>query len=66
LAGIGANCPRVWLIASHQGQTGGTLQSRLNLRRYDAIEAELAKVYQHSTGRQFGWSASVDVQQFHN
>jgi hypothetical protein len=66
LAGIAANCPRVWLIASHQGQAAGTLQSRLNLRRYQAIEAELAKVYRRSTERQFGWSASVDVQQFHN
>jgi hypothetical protein len=66
LAGIRANCPRVWLIASHQGQAGGTLQSRLNLRRYHAIEAELAKVYGRSAERQFGWSASVDVQLFHN
>jgi uncharacterized membrane protein len=66
LAGEAGNCPRVWLIASHQGQAAGTPQSRLNLKRYQAIEAGLAKAYRRSTERQFGWSASVDVQLFEN
>lgn len=64
LAGIQTRCPRLWLIASHEGQRKGTPQSRANLARYLSLERALARVYRHTTLRQFGWAATIKVRLF--
>jgi hypothetical protein len=62
LAGIARSCPRLWLIASHNGQADGTLQSRVNLRRYLTLEDDLRRLYPHATMRTFGWASEIHVQ----
>jgi hypothetical protein len=64
---IETNCPRLWLIASHNGQSNGTRQSRVNLRRYYALERRLAQLYPrgHTTLRDFGWASPIHVRLFY-
>lgn len=60
-ARIAGECPRLWLIASHAGQSSGTRRSLANLRRYQALERELGALYPHTTLRSFGWASPVHV-----
>ncbi len=60
-ARIAGECPRLWLIASHEGQAHGTHQSLANLRRYHRLERELRTRYQHSSLRSFGWASPIKV-----
>jgi len=57
-------CPRVWLVASHQGLPTGTAASRAHYARYVALREGLARRYpQHST-RSFGYASVIWVSLF--
>ncbi len=64
LGRIVARCPQLWLLASHEGQRGGTAASRHDLRRYHALVAALAARYRHVSLRRFGYAAPVLVRLF--
>jgi len=64
-AGIAARCPRLWLIASHQGQLSGPPASRRDYARYQRLVAELRGLYGTPTLRHFGYAAQVRVYRFH-
>jgi mannosyltransferase len=64
-AAIARECPRLWLIGSHEGQAHGTHESRVNLRRYQRLEHELRALYPHTTERDFGWASAIHVRLFH-
>jgi hypothetical protein len=57
-------CPRLWLIASHQGQRYGTAVSRRHYARYERLLAALRGVYGTPTVRRFGYAAQVRVYRF--
>jgi mannosyltransferase len=60
-ARIAAKCPRLWLITSHSGQSGGTHQSLVNLERYQALASALERLYPHHNLRTFGWASPIRV-----
>ncbi|WP_249018999.1 hypothetical protein [Conexibacter sp. S30A1] len=60
-ARVASACPRLWIIASHNGDANGTPQSRANLRRYQRMEQRLRALYPYTTIRTFGWSAPINV-----
>ena len=60
-ARIAAQCPRLWVISSHSGQSGGTHQSLVNLQRFDTLEQTLARRYPHNSVRTFGWASQIHV-----
>jgi mannosyltransferase len=64
LARIAAACPRLWLLASHEGVRAGPPASRANLARYQLLQASLRGRYRTDTGRKFGWADSVQVELF--
>lgn len=66
LTAIAHECPRIWLVASHEGQRHGTHQSQLNLARYRRLEHDLAGLYAHSSRRTFGWASPVHLRLFWN
>ena len=61
LALIATQCPRLWLVASHKGQAGGTHQSLVNLRRYQQLQQDLRALYPHTAARTFGWASPIHV-----
>jgi hypothetical protein len=60
-ARVARSCPRLWIIASHNGDANGTPQSQANLRRYQRMEGSLQALYPHTTIHVFGWSAPINV-----
>ncbi|HUY58867.1 MAG TPA: glycosyltransferase family 39 protein [Solirubrobacteraceae bacterium] len=58
---IARECPRVWLIGTHEGQAHGTARSRTNLTRYRQLERGFAQLYPNSTLRTFGWASPINV-----
>lgn len=52
-------CPRLWLISSHQGQENGPRLSGLNYVKYERLVARLGWVYPHQNLVQFGYAARV-------
>ena len=65
LARIAGQCPRLWLLASHEGQTNGTRQSLVNLRSYQRLEDQLRALYPHAALRTFGWASAIRVWELH-
>jgi mannosyltransferase len=63
-ARIAAECPRLWLITSHSGQSGATHQSLVNLERYHALTGGLQRLYPHHSLRVFGWASPIRVRLF--
>lgn len=61
---VAAQCPRLWLIASHQGQRHGTRRSRINFARFQTLEQDLGTLYPHSDERTFGWASAIRVTRF--
>jgi hypothetical protein len=62
---IPAGCPRVWLVASHQGvASGGTAASRAHYARYVAVRSALARRYSHHSTRSFGYASVIWVELF--
>jgi 4-amino-4-deoxy-L-arabinose transferase-like glycosyltransferase len=65
LARIAAACPRVWLLASHEGMRSGPPASRANLARYRSLQTSLRKRYRTDSGeKKFGWADPVRVELF--
>jgi mannosyltransferase len=54
-----SECPRLWLIGSHEGQAHATRKSAANLRRYRQLERGFARLYPSSTARAFGWASTI-------
>jgi hypothetical protein len=61
LSSITSRCARLWLIASHEGQSDGTRGSRANLERFRGLERALKGSYRLVTARAFGWASAVKV-----
>ncbi len=64
LATIAGRCPRLWLIASHQGQRDGPPGSRIDYIKYRALNAMLAHLYPRRHSRSFGWAAVITATRF--
>ena len=62
LAQVEASCPRLWLIASHEGFRTGPAGSRVNYARYQALRGSLARAYGRSTTLKYGWASPVRVE----
>jgi mannosyltransferase len=64
LGEIARSCPRLWLVASHEGQRDGPPGSRANLARYRALQTQLARAgYRRRVAvAKFGWASPVRVQ----
>ena len=60
-ARVASECPRLWIVASHEGSPLGTPASVQNLHRYQHLERSLRALYPHTTLRTFGWSAPIHV-----
>jgi mannosyltransferase len=61
LAAIVRSCPRLWLIASHEGQRHGPSVSRRDYARYHRLLRGLERRYPHHLERSFGYAAQVRV-----
>ncbi len=61
---IERSCPRLWVIASHQGHTPGPVASERDLMRYHTLLHGLHHAYRHSSRRQFGYAAPIYVTRF--
>ncbi len=64
LAAIEAGCPRLWLVASHQGFRNGPPASRVNFSRYEALRGALARAYGRRSAIAYGWASPVRVELF--
>jgi hypothetical protein len=63
--GITGRCARLYFIYSHNGQPNGPPQSRVNFRRFIALQKMLSDDYHgHSSTHGFGYAAVVSVQLF--
>lgn len=62
LAHVAARCPRLWFVASHQGQWNGPPVSRVHYTRYLALGAALAGQYADHRTVAFGYAAPVEVE----
>lgn len=54
-------CPRLWVVASHQGQSTGPAASVQHLTRYHRLLADLGRGYRSVSRRQFGYAAVIYV-----
>ena len=54
-------CPRLWVVASHQGQRTGPAASVEHLIRYHRLLADLRHAYRSAGQRQFGYAARIYV-----
>jgi mannosyltransferase len=61
---VPSGCPRVWLVASHQGLPTGTAASRAHYARYLALRAALARRYRRHSTRSFGYASVIWVELF--
>jgi mannosyltransferase len=62
IAAIRKSCPRLWLVASHQGQGGGpSAESRRHWTQYKALLAELEGAYGQDSSTAFGYAATIYV-----
>jgi hypothetical protein len=57
-------CPRLWFVASHQGQPDGPAAARANLGRFRALRATLRREYARSATATFGYAATIVVDRF--
>ena len=60
---VPSGCPRVWLVASHQGLPTGTAESRAHYGRMSRYETSLAQVPAR-TRRSFGYASVIWVELF--
>ncbi len=61
LTQIAAHCPRLFLLASHIGQTSGPALSRAHAKHYAQLKQQLKSRYATQQARTFGWSGPVYV-----
>jgi mannosyltransferase len=59
LSAIVRACPRLWLIASHEGQRRGPPASRSDWRSYQALLASIERHYPARTLWTFGYAAQI-------
>jgi mannosyltransferase len=59
---IESSCPRVWFVASHEGQIDGPQGSLTNYIRYRIFQDQLQSVYARHDTHIFGWAAEVAVE----
>jgi hypothetical protein len=59
---IPSGCPRLWLVASHQGQPDGTAASRAHYATYVALRSALGREYVRRTTRRFGYASVIWVE----
>jgi hypothetical protein len=64
LAAVSDECPVLFLLASHIGESSGTSLSRAHLARYDRLLQALSRRYASQSSRRFGWSAPVYVTRY--
>jgi mannosyltransferase len=64
LAQIERSCPRLWVVASHQGHRPGPLASERDLARYHVLLADLRPAYRHRQHRTYGYAAPIYVTRF--
>ncbi len=64
LRAIEAACPRLWLVASHEGQPDGPSTARAHLARYRLLVASLGHAYRSAHTAAYGWAAPVRVTLF--
>jgi hypothetical protein len=62
LTQIERSCPRLWFVASHEGQRHGPPVSRTNFIRYRVLGATLQLAYRTHHRRNFGWAAQIEVE----
>jgi hypothetical protein len=58
------SCPRLWVVASHEGHRPGPLASERDLQRYDALLRVLHRSYRRRQHRTFGYAAPIFVTRF--
>jgi mannosyltransferase len=62
LTQLPTNCPRVWLISSHQGRRHGSSAARREYRHYVQLRAALEREYATHAERIFGYASAVHVE----
>ncbi|HWD84766.1 MAG TPA: hypothetical protein VG321_03370 [Solirubrobacteraceae bacterium] len=61
---IERSCPRLWVVASHEGHRPGPQASERDLTRYHALLADLGHAFGHQQRRTFGYAAPIYVTNF--
>jgi hypothetical protein len=64
LGRLPSQCPRLWLVSSHEGQPDGPAGSRANLIRLAGLRAALAGEYADWRTSRFGYAATITAQLF--
>lgn len=62
LSRLPSQCPRLWFVASHQGQRSGPPKSQANYIRYRALLTALGGKYRHRRTLSFGYASAVRVE----
>jgi hypothetical protein len=55
-------CPRLWLVSSHEGQPTGPAGSKVNYRRFIALRASLERAYASHQRTKLGYAAVIRVE----
>jgi hypothetical protein len=55
-------CPRVWLVSSHEGQPTGPAGSKVNYRRFIALRDSLERTYPRHQRTKLGYAAVIRVE----
>jgi len=64
LSRVVASCPRLWLVASHQGMANGPAGSVAHYLRYHQLRAALESAYARRETSSFGYADPVEVELF--
>ncbi|HEY2439011.1 MAG TPA: glycosyltransferase family 39 protein [Solirubrobacteraceae bacterium] len=57
-----ANCRRLWLVSSHEGQPDGPPQSRANRAQYFRLDLELQAMFGLAPVQSYGYASTIHVQ----
>jgi hypothetical protein len=55
-------CPRLWLVSSHEGQPTGPAGSKVNYRRFITLRSSLERAYRDHRRTKFGYAAVIRVE----
>jgi mannosyltransferase len=58
---IAATCPRLWLVASHEGSPTGTAASRTNYVQYLRLAGAFETRYPETTDHTRGWASPITI-----
>jgi hypothetical protein len=56
------DCPRLWLVSSHEGQPGGPAGSRRDYARFVMLRTRLGRAYPRHRTTRFGYAATITVE----